>query len=176
MGAKKQTKSQQRSSALDEHVNEIMRMMTGGVWFPGRSDHEMGLEFGVSPSTVRDWSAQAARLLRMSAGTNLEEIRGRILAGIDGIRRMALARHRVVRQRNDKTKELEEKNVLDPDLRNALKCYELQARILGALREEPDAKPDPGLEFEGWSDDELDTYMRTGITPEAADGSNGKIH
>lgn len=77
--------------AQEDRVLEVMRIMTAGQWRTGVSHVELAQKHGVSPSTVKNWAAEASRLIKLSMGDG-EEVRARIASMLENFASVAMAR------------------------------------------------------------------------------------
>lgn len=77
------TESRARAREVDALVDQIAEQMVSGEWVTGRSHAELAKREGVSVSQVENWAAQAARLLRVLASTDKEDLRARNQARFD---------------------------------------------------------------------------------------------
>lgn len=74
------TTNRARARSVDEVVSEIARHMVGGTW-GGATVLAIAEREGVKPGTVREWSSDAGRLLRI--GPDVEAYRGINLRRLD---------------------------------------------------------------------------------------------
>ncbi len=64
-------------------VREAAELMASGQWVPGQTEHAFAAKHGLSIAAVRDRAAEARRLV--AGAIDLEELRGLVLAQLDGI-------------------------------------------------------------------------------------------
>ena len=164
-GSAKAERDRAEKSRTEERVDRIMEMMTGGRWVAGTSHRQLGKEWELTVTTVERLAAEASRVLRRVTRGDDEEVRTRILAGIEAIRvRCELKTRRKSRKKADGS--WQDVEVPDPDYHTALRAYELQGKFLGLLTHNihvsTDAAPD---RFEGWTDAELLAFSETGEVP-----------
>lgn len=62
-----------------------MDLMVAGRWVSGRSHADVAFKHGVSPATVKDWATSASRVIRMAMEGDLEDLRARMVATLEGI-------------------------------------------------------------------------------------------
>ncbi len=67
-----------------EQTREIAELLALGQWVLGVTENEMARKWGVSVPVVRNRAAEARRLVSHAYG-DLEDLRGRVLAQLDGI-------------------------------------------------------------------------------------------
>ncbi len=67
-----------------EQTREISELLALGQWQLGVTEHEMARKWGCSVAVVRNRAAEARRLVSHAYG-DLEDLRGRVLAQLDGI-------------------------------------------------------------------------------------------
>ncbi len=72
------------SATVVEQTREISELMALGQWQLGVTEHEVARRWGVEVHTVRQRAAEARRLVSHAYG-DLEDLRGRVLAQLDGI-------------------------------------------------------------------------------------------
>ncbi len=72
------------SEVVVEQTREIAELMSLGQWVIATTEHEMARKWGVSIAVVRTRAAEARRLVQHSFG-DLEDLRGRVLAQLEGI-------------------------------------------------------------------------------------------
>jgi hypothetical protein len=63
-------------------VEEIKDLMLEGKWRPGKSHRELAKKYGVQTGTIRSWTAEAGRYLRIVFGDE-DTVREQLLAHID---------------------------------------------------------------------------------------------
>lgn len=94
-------------------VAECLRRMTMQVWRTGKSHQEVADMFGVQYDTVTGWASTASQIILHSIG-NGEDVRARLLAGLERINEMAL-------------------DCDEPDLRAAVAAISEQAKLLSLI-------------------------------------------
>lgn len=112
-------------SESDRAVSEIIQLMLAGEWRAGSSHLEISGRYQVTVATVRKWSAEAARFIRLCRGSE-DEIREQILCELRDIG----ARCKTFRY----TKVLKDGSQIEidrPDFRSWIGAMDLQARVLG---------------------------------------------
>ncbi len=72
------------SDVIVEQTREISELLALGQWVMGVTENEMARKWGVSVAVVRNRAAEARRLVSHAYG-DLEDLRGRVLAQLDGI-------------------------------------------------------------------------------------------
>lgn len=78
------TRARPDADVVVAQVTEISELMAGGRWIRGRTERKIALKWGVAVNVVQNRAAEARRLVQ-HAYTNLEELRGLILAQLEGI-------------------------------------------------------------------------------------------
>ncbi len=132
--------------------------MLAGKWVTGKSHEAYMAEFGVGFECVKRWASEAYLFLRLCQG-NREDIRGRILAGIETVQRLALEK-----KRTHLTKDGEVIETPEPDMKAYLASLEFFARVHGA--DKPDEQPQETV-----SEAELAELLRArGYEVKAPDG------
>lgn len=109
---------------VDKHIHNIIVQMTSGQWTT-KSHVALAKEAGVDPVTVRDWSRQASRIIRVAIGEG-EEIRTRLIAHLEDIHQRALDKKGMTRSGDEYD---------NPDLKAAVSAIDSQARLLGLVTE-----------------------------------------
>ena len=140
-GKTKKSHEAHRARARDERatrVDRIVAMMADGSWRGMKSWRALSVEYGVGMDAVRDYAREASGILRHAMQGSLEDLRERILLGVEAVTNAALDRKRAVPVR-DGGVEL----VADPDCKAALAGYELQAKMLGLSEVKPGAAHAP---------------------------------
>ena len=121
-------------------IQEIIDAMCRGMWFAGSSHLEFMDRYGVGHRTVCEWAKEASLFLRLSRGKlNEEEMRERILNGLDLNERLCLTRKRTWTRSDGSQFTTEE-----PELRTHVHGLELRAKLCGIL----DRKKGPDGETE----------------------------
>ena len=116
---------------LERCVKEIVDLMCDGKWHAGRSHLEIMEREGVAHGTVIAWASKASNFLRLSDIFSAEDLRTKILAGIDANQALCLNKQSTFKGVKYDT----------PDLQTHLKGLELRARVYGLLenkRAEPE--------------------------------------
>lgn len=131
---------------LDGVYREIQGMMARCEWVTGVSHHEFAKRYRVSPETVKRWSSEASRHLRLLASEDPDEIRAEIVAGIQHVRTVALGKIRKFSNVHGDVIEYP-----DPDCRTALSTFELLAKAYGVLVEKHEHKVNLGE----WTEEQL---------------------
>lgn len=99
--------------------------MLAGKWRTGTSHAAYMKEYGVGHECVKRWASEAYLFLRICQGSK-EDIRGRILAGIETAQRLALERKRFIPTQDG----IDER--IDPDVKTYVQSLEFYARVHGA--------------------------------------------
>lgn len=113
----------------DRHLIVVQRIvdeMLTGKWRSGRSHQAFMKEFDVSLSTVKNWASEAYLFIRMCQGSK-EDIRARILAGIETAQTLSLERKRFIPTQDGDVIERD-----DPDVKTYVQSLEFYARVHGA--------------------------------------------
>lgn len=97
--------------------------MTSGQWRTGVSHAELALKYGVAPSTVKNWSTEASRLIRLSMGEG-EEVRARISAMLENFASVAMARE---------GRTMAGEAYPNPDVKAATAAVKTLAEVLGLI-------------------------------------------
>lgn len=123
----------------DERIDEIIDMMTNGLWITGKSHIELAKKWNVSSQTVYNYAIDASRIIvRLSKSDfSEEEQKDLLMSGLDGLRARALSSNG------------------RPDLRTALKTYELTARLKGFLSNKHEVKVEEIEELDNLPPEEL---------------------
>lgn len=108
----------------DEGVDRCVELMTSGQWVTGRSHAVVAEEFGVSPTTVKNWATNASRIIRAAVEGDLPDIRARMIATLDTIIADSLGKH--VTDRDGDVHP-------SPEGRTAVAAIETQAKLLGLI-------------------------------------------
>lgn len=152
----------------EKRVEEIISKMMQGAWLMGVSDRALAKEWNVAPSTVRNYSAEASRVVRMRLRDDPKaqaEARAQLLQLFEVIRAKAMAKG-------------------DPaSLRVALdasRAYGFYLGIEPAKQLDVTQRQDP---FHGWTTEEKLAFSRDGLRPRRAANAvmagamkNGKAH
>lgn len=96
-----------------EGVGECVRRMTTQVWRTGKSHNEVAAMYGVAYDTVVGWASTASQIIHHAIG-NGDEVRARLLAGLEHVHELALTGDEV-------------------DLRAAVSAIAEQAKLLNLL-------------------------------------------
>ncbi len=138
----------ERARARAERVDIVLDKLVHGEW-TSRMGVEKAKEWGVGLHTVQEYVREASTVLKYLVLGDPEELRARLLAGIEDIRRRCLERKRafVVQRGKDEQEVME---VDDPDLRTALASYDSVAKACGLIVEKrqevpADKLPTPAL-------------------------------
>jgi len=118
----------ERVPRSDDHRNVVKRIMDemlDGTWRTGKSHRAYADEYGVEVCTVRRWSSEAYMFIRLCQGSE-DDIRGRILAGIDLVCEKALQRKFIVTRKDGEVAEYP-----SPDVKSYLTALEFYARVYG---------------------------------------------
>lgn len=103
-----------------------MDLMVAGKWISGESHADVAFQFGVSPSTVKDWATSASRVIRLAQEGDLEDIRARSVATMEKIGSMALRGRR-------------------PDLRAAVEALKEKHKLQGLIVQKVDQRTRPSV-------------------------------
>ncbi len=117
--------------------------MTTGRWVAGASHADVALEFGVSPSTVKDWATSASRVIRLAVEGDTQDIRARMLATLDTIVSTAMAKKGVAITRSGR--DVETEFYPAPDLKAAVAAIAEQAKLLGLVVQKHDVTTRPNV-------------------------------
>lgn len=158
------------TSEIDRAVLEIVDLMTPQNGAPPRWPTINIAEFadahGVTPSTVRNWSQQASRHIRLSLFSGgRDQIVDAFVAGIEAVKQQALAARTTIMRRNPDGTAHTVKVIHRPALDSALRAYELQMKVLGVLDEAVHHHHHHETEFDGWSADEIQFFIDHGKPP-----------
>lgn len=82
--ARRTSATRARANA-DQGVRDCVDLMTAGQWVSGKSHADIAFKHGVSPATVKDWATSASRVIRLAMEGDLEDIRARMVATLEGI-------------------------------------------------------------------------------------------
>ena len=72
------------AATVADQVREVATLMASGLWVVGVTENEIANKWNVGVATVRDRAAEARRLVGHAFG-DLEELRGLVLAQLQGI-------------------------------------------------------------------------------------------
>ncbi len=67
-----------------ERIRRIVKLMAGGQWVTGVTGIDLAEEWGVSPTTVEGYSAEASRIVREAVASS-DDIRAQVLATLQTI-------------------------------------------------------------------------------------------
>lgn len=95
------------------------------------------------------------------------DARGRLLANAEHIKRKAIGRTKSYVRRDGSVVEVE-----DPDFRSALGAVELAAKLTGAIISKHEVAGRG--EFDGWTDEDLDRFIATGVMPARLEQRRGR--
>jgi len=157
----------------EQRVDELVADMASGAWLTHDADYYCR-RWGVTIKTLGETKRIAFAALRIIEDGTAEDFRTQLRLGITAIRRLCLMRtkQKKVRLEGERLKlaraaglpDYELVDVPNPDMHNALKSIELEAKMLGLLEfDTPGEKAHP---FSGWSHDELDAYVKRGEIPD----------
>lgn len=122
---------------VDQRVRYIANRLLDCTWSP-KEQLEYSEERGIPISTIRGWTAQAARVLRFLRGPD-DEFRERLLANLDNAGRIALSLRRTWIGKDGEPFETEA-----PDVKAYIAAQSEQARILRIGEHKPeDAGDEP---------------------------------
>lgn len=149
---------QDKLSATDKIVEEIIMLMSTGRWIPGFSEKELAEKHNRSPDRIVHLAVEASRAVRRAvrAGDDFDEMcRAECLTTFRSIRAIAMAKATAQGATNVGT-------VLMAAI-HATRMFGFYTGIEPARKTE-DVTPnrDP---FEGWTREELDHYAATGEEP-----------
>lgn len=109
-------KERLRAKATREaRVDVIVRRMSEGRWYAGRSHRSLAAAWGVTLSAVEDYAREAGAVLRYLVAQNPDDARAILVAGVEAVKRSAVAGPR-------------------PDHKAAIAALSLQAQLLGVTK------------------------------------------
>jgi len=69
----------------DAGIRDCLDLMTSGRWVTGKSHAAIATLHGVAETTAKDWATNASRMLRLLVEVDVEDIRCRLVASLEGI-------------------------------------------------------------------------------------------
>lgn len=133
----------------EKRIDVIVRMMCSGNWVTGLSHQMLADAWGLSIPSVEGIAAEANRHVRLLVRLAPEEQKDMLARLVQNVERLA----QKAEARGSKT-----------GYRDALEANKFLAQLFGVVKTEVEVV-DKRVEFAGWSDEELQTYLKTGERP-----------
>lgn len=126
MNATQVTRARAKRADREPRVHRVARMMCAGEWHTGPSHAALAAEWKCSIKNVEDIARQASALVRYIIGADAEDLRARLVASLEDIRRRAIERVEYGKDGGAYP---------SPDLRAATQTIATQAALLGLTQQ-----------------------------------------